>query len=241
MASPLINHCHCHVAHPKPYHKQLATHFVKELVFVMKAKICEIHVNRTTHWKYSDQNQNYSFCGSSCCSRFCIIYFNTLRPRQDDHHFPDDILKSIFLNEIVWISFTISLKCVQKVRIINIPSYVQIMAGHRAGDKPLSELITVSLLTHICVTRSQWVKQFCIQVAPNISWLSGKTHSFSGNVQSDAISVPSNDGILWDKIPIKSLSQDSTGRMHSQCVIVGTLTSIMYHKRCRSCNCFPAW
>ena len=30
------------------------------------------------------------------------------------------------------------------------------MAGHRPGDKPFSEQIIVSLLTHICVTRSQW-------------------------------------------------------------------------------------
>ena len=27
--------------------------------------------------------------------------FNTLRPRQNGHHFPDDILKCIFLNENV--------------------------------------------------------------------------------------------------------------------------------------------
>ena len=45
--------------------------------------------------------------------------FNTLRPRQDGRHFPDDILKCIFLNENVWISLTISLKCVRKVRIFH--------------------------------------------------------------------------------------------------------------------------
>ena len=31
------------------------------------------------------------------------------------------------------------------------------MAWLRPGDKPLSELMMVSLLTHICVTRPQWV------------------------------------------------------------------------------------
>ena len=82
---------------------------------------------------------------------------NTLRPIQDGRHFPDDILKSIFMNENVWISLTISLKCVRKVRINNIPSLVQIMAWRRPGDKPLSEPMMVSLLTHICVTRPQWV------------------------------------------------------------------------------------
>ena len=34
---------------------------------------------------------------------------------------------------------------------------VQIMAWRRPGDKPLSEPMMVSLLTHICVTRPQWV------------------------------------------------------------------------------------
>ena len=34
---------------------------------------------------------------------------------------------------------------------------VQIMAWRRSGDKPLSEPVLVSLLTHICVTRPQWV------------------------------------------------------------------------------------
>ena len=32
------------------------------------------------------------------------------------------------------------------------------MAWRRPGDKPLSEPTMVSLLTHICVTRPQWVK-----------------------------------------------------------------------------------
>ena len=35
---------------------------------------------------------------------------NTLRPRQDGRHFPDDIFKWIFLHEIVWISIKISLE-----------------------------------------------------------------------------------------------------------------------------------
>ena len=32
------------------------------------------------------------------------------------------------------------------------------MAWRRPGDKPLSEIVVVSLLTHICVTLPQWVK-----------------------------------------------------------------------------------
>ena len=85
--------------------------------------------------------------------------FNTLRRRQDGRQFPDDIFKRIFLNENEWISFKISPKFVRKGPINNILALVQIMAWRRPGDKPLSEPMMVSLLTHICVTRPQWIKE----------------------------------------------------------------------------------
>ena len=88
--------------------------------------------------------------------------FNTLRPRQNGRHFPDDIFKWIFLNENVWLSINISLKFVPRGPINNIPTLVQVMAWRRPGDKPLSESMTVRLPTHICVTRLQWV---------NVCWL----------------------------------------------------------------------
>ena len=80
---------------------------------------------------------------------------NTLRPRQDGRYFADDVLKYIFLNENVWISLNIPLKFVPRGPINNIPALVQIMVWRRPGDKPLSEPMVVSLLTHICVTRPQ--------------------------------------------------------------------------------------
>ena len=82
---------------------------------------------------------------------------NTLRPGQNGRHFADDIFKCIFLNENVWIPIKISLKFVPKGQINKIPALVQIMAWRRPGDKPLSEPMMVSFLTHICVTRPQWV------------------------------------------------------------------------------------
>ena len=84
---------------------------------------------------------------------------NTLRPRQNVHLFADDTFKRIFLNENVWKSIKISLKFVPKGPINNNPALVQIMAWRRSGDKPLSEPMMVSLLTHICVTRPQCVKE----------------------------------------------------------------------------------
>ena len=86
-----------------------------------------------------------------------VCSVNTLRPRRNEQHFADDIFKRIFFNENGWISIKISLKFVPAGQINNIPSLVQIMAWRRPGDKPLSEPMMVSVLTHICVTRPQWV------------------------------------------------------------------------------------
>ena len=55
----------------------------------------------------------------------------------------------------------ISLKLMPKGRIYNIPAFVQIMAWCRLGEKPLSEPIMVNLLTHICLTLPQWIKNPC--------------------------------------------------------------------------------
>ena len=92
-----------------------------------------------------------------CLCRLAIISLNTLRPRRNEQHFADDIVKRIFFNENVWVSIKMSLKFVPKGLINNIPALVRIMAWRRPGDKSLSEPVMVSLLTHICVTRPQWV------------------------------------------------------------------------------------
>ena len=67
-----------------------------------------------------------------CCA------INLLRPRWNGQHFAHNIFKRIFSNENVWISITFSLKFVRKGPTNNTPALVQIMAWHRAGDKPLS-------------------------------------------------------------------------------------------------------
>ena len=84
-------------------------------------------------------------------------WVNTLRPRQDGHHFADDIFTCIFFNENCCILIRFSLKYVHKGLIDNNPALVQIMAWRRSGDKPLSEPMMISLPTHICVTRPYWV------------------------------------------------------------------------------------
>ena len=103
--------------------------------------------------------------GETCSMRLV----NTLGPRQNGRHVTDDIFKCIFVNENVWIPIKISLKLVHNGPINNIPALVQIMAWCRAGAKPLSEPMMVSLLTHICVPRPHWVKQHHVLVFLTLS------------------------------------------------------------------------
>ena len=93
------------------------------------------------------------------CSYINVIqyYHNTLRLRQNGHHFEDDVLKCIFLNENISISIKIALKFDPKAAINNSPSLVQIMAWRRPGDKSLYEPMMVTLLMHIYVNWPQWV------------------------------------------------------------------------------------
>ena len=60
------------------------------------------------------------------------------------------------------------LKFIPQVSINNIPALVQIMAWCRSGNKPLSEPMMVILLTHICVTRPQWVNKSYPPLRPNL-------------------------------------------------------------------------
>ena len=68
------------------------------------------------------------------------------------------ISKTTVSNAFSWMkmhAFRLKFHCLFPIN--NIPALVQIMAWRRPGDKPLSEPMMVSLLTHIGVSRSQWV------------------------------------------------------------------------------------
>ena len=130
-------------------------------------------------------------CVSGCNKT--INWVNTLRPRQNCRHFADNIFKCIFLNENEWIWLMISLTFVPKVRINNIPALVWIMAWRRPGDKPLSIPRMVSLLTHICVTRPQWVNMMAAYTL-----VSNINHADLSMVNSTPTSVL---GIkIWSKV-----------------------------------------
>ena len=127
---------------------------VRKLIFTPKRtnKLLVLYsVYHVCQWLCHQSSHDINQQGSS---------LNTSRLRQDGSHFPDDSFQCVFLNENVWILIKISLKFVPQSQINNIPALDQIMACSRQGNKLLSEPIMVILLTHICVTRPQWVKPF---------------------------------------------------------------------------------
>ena len=77
-----------------------------------------------------------------------------------ENQFNSDSLK-IYVN---WIQTKISLKIVPKGQINNIPALLQIMAWCQSGNKPLSETMMLSLLTHICIPRPQWVDEMNVLI-----------------------------------------------------------------------------
>ena len=104
------------------------------------------------------KNINSARTRAGCWLNYVLRIVNTLRRRQNGRRYADDTFKHIFLNENVRISIKISPKFVPKGPINNNSALVHILALRRSGDKPLSEPMMVSLMTHICVTRPQWVK-----------------------------------------------------------------------------------
>ena len=123
-------------------------------------KLTWVHGFMALPYTHNGLRNTSPWCGDkgNACIRSINNPINTLRPRQNRRYFADDIFKCISLNENVWIAINISLNFVPKGLINHIPALVQIMAWRRPGDKPLSEPMMISLPTHICVTRPQWVK-----------------------------------------------------------------------------------
>ena len=91
--------------------------------------------SRTSTWKYPIQHIGQFIVASVCyiSSTQVLIYVllivvalaNTLSPRQNERHFPDDVYNWIFLSENAWISIKISLKFVPGGPINNIPALVR--------------------------------------------------------------------------------------------------------------------
>ena len=122
--------------------------------------------------------------------------FKTLRRRQNWYRFTDNIFKCIFWNENVrrfhwglFLRFTLTI-------------FLQIMALHRPGNKPLSEPMMVSLLMHIYITRPQWIKKNVVKYTICID------HPCSFKVQCNKIScfaVMTDYAVLADNMFWKNI------------------------------------
>ena len=110
----------------------------------------ELYVSSSWMISYKKCSLRHMPKGLALENIFSLI--NTLRLTQNGWHF-----KHIFVNENVWIWVNLSPKFVAMGPFKKIPASDQIMAWRRPGDKPLSEPMLVSLPTHICITRPQWV------------------------------------------------------------------------------------
>ena len=98
-----------------------------------------------------------------------ILLHNHIEAETKWPAFSNDIFKCVFVSENIWFLIKISLNCALKGPIDNIPALVQTMAPRRPGDKSLSEPMWPSILTHICVTRRQWVTRNRIDFDPKYS------------------------------------------------------------------------
>ena len=83
--------------------------------------------------------------------------------------------------------------------INNIPALVHIMAWRRVGDNPLFEPMIVSLLTHICVTRPQWVKSVRFIIFRRICTIwSGHEFGLRFGLEKAKIMAKFKiDGLIW--------------------------------------------
>ena len=124
-------------------------------------------------------------------------WLNPLKLRQNGRHFANDTLNRICMNENVRILIKISLKFAPKGSINNIPALVQIMAWRRPGDKPLSKPMMVSLLTHICVTRPQWVNDVSYVVSGVFSWWRHQMETFTPLLALCVGNSPSQRPVTW--------------------------------------------
>ena len=84
--------------------------------------------------------------------------FNTMRPRQNGCHFPDDSFKWIFSYKKNDLRYNFYWSLFPRIQLTIFHHCFRYLAWHRTCAKPMSEPMMVSLLTHICAIRSQWVK-----------------------------------------------------------------------------------
>ena len=122
------------------------------------------------------------------------LYLNILTPRQNGRHFPDDVLKWIFLNENVSILLKISLKFVPKVRINNIP----------ALDQATSHYLNHWWLVYWRIFTSLGLNELTLEVPLYFLFYFQTSMKWNANI---FIQEPSFERVLWKEATISFGSQ----------------------------------
>ena len=99
-----------------------------------------------------------------------VCSVNTLKPRQNGRHFPDDIFKPIYLEENARISIQISLKFVPSGPVDNESALVQVMAWRRTGDRPLPESMLAHFTDAYMCRQGRWVTFLMVDFFNTCQW-----------------------------------------------------------------------
>ena len=123
----------------------------------------------------------------------CIV-FNILRQTQNGRHFPEDIFKCTFWNEIAQISIDISVKFTPKGQINNISALVQIMAWSQPSNKRLSEPMMVTLLL-----KNRWIFSLMGELCGVYCFYFAQMFALSRTYYSDCCHVYEVWGTHWER------------------------------------------
>ena len=91
-------------------------------------------------------------------------YFREIQIKQEQFVYQNMYSKTLVAKWrsfcLLWFAIRISLMFVPKSATNDFLALAQKMAWRLPGDKPSSEPMMLSLLTHLCTTRPQWVKGY---------------------------------------------------------------------------------
>ena len=118
------------------------------------------HVSKRGHWRRMYASVHWVVSGP----------VNESSSEQNGHHFSDNILKFIFMNEKFCISIWVSLNFVPKGPNDNKSALVQVMAWCRIGYMPLREPLLTHFTTHICSTGGKQVNESPMRPQSRNQW-----------------------------------------------------------------------
>ena len=141
----------------------------------------------------------YLKCSITVCPYILPRWLNTLRSRQYGRYYTDDIFKWIFLIRMYGFRLKFHWNLIRVSTINIIPA--QAMLWRLPGNKPLSELMMIRLLMHICIARPQWVKYTLLIMDDNRNGKYIGLHANNMERHFEALKLSGQDGRRCDRVP----------------------------------------